>query len=188
MPDAEPKDRVLLEPGGSQGVASWSWGREGPALLPSAASVSPSAQAGGGGGCPLPSPDAWQGLGASQSPQGNICTFQTRVVSSGGGRQAPAHTPPHSAGRHAGNRAPEGPPARYVTAWRASGRLLLAGWDGTALPLPPLPLHSGPRALGKQGPPPRPLGGQAQAEGARGHRLAPGPWDPAGQSRSSAPT
>ena len=144
---------------------------EGPALLPSAASVSPSAQAGGGGGCPLPSPDARRGLGASQSPRGNICTFQTRVVSSGGGRQAPAHTPPRSAGRHAGNRVPEGPPARYVTARRASGRLPLAGRDGTALP--PIPLHSGPRAPGKQGPPTTSPWGPGP--GGRGKRPQAGP-------------
>lgn len=163
---------------------------EGPSLLPPAASVSPSAQAGVGGGCPLPSPDAQRGLGASRSPQGNICAFQTRVVSSGGGRQAPAHTPPYSAGRHAGNkageRALEERPARYVTAWRASSRLPRR--DRTPPPPPPHPLCGGPRAPGKQGPPPRPLGSQAQAEGAGGHRPAPGPWDPTGQSRPGAPT
>lgn len=38
--------------------------------------------------CPLPSPDAGRGLGAGRSPQGNICTFQTCVVSGAGERQA----------------------------------------------------------------------------------------------------
>lgn len=44
--------------------------------------------------CPFPSPDAGRGLGASRSPQGNICTFQTHVVSGGGECQAPARHPP----------------------------------------------------------------------------------------------
>lgn len=41
--------------------------------------------------CPLPRPDAKWGLGARRSPQRNICTFQTHVVSS---RRAPGPAPP----------------------------------------------------------------------------------------------
>lgn len=55
--------------------------------------------------CPLPSPDAGRGLGASRSPQGNICTFQTHVVSGGGECQAPVRHPHPCAGRRTGNRA-----------------------------------------------------------------------------------
>lgn len=180
-----PRTGSFLSPGGSQGVASWSWGRGGTRAAALSSLSFPLCPGGGWGWVPTPQSRCPAGSGGQPEPRGNICTFQTRVVSCGGGRQAPAHTPPRSAGRHAGNRVPEGPPARYVTARRASGRLPgRTGWDGPA----PIPLHSGPRAPGKQGPPPRPLGGQAQVEGARGHRLAPGPWDPAGQSRPSAPT
>lgn len=56
-------------------------------------------------GCLLHSPDAGRGLGASRSPQGNICTFQTHVVSGGGECQAPAQHSYPGAGRLAGNRA-----------------------------------------------------------------------------------
>lgn len=55
--------------------------------------------------CPFPSPDAGRGLGGSRSPQGNICTFQTHVVSGGGECQAPARHPHPCAGRRTGNRA-----------------------------------------------------------------------------------
>lgn len=189
--EAEPKDRALPEPGWLQGhrlleMGTW----RDPPCRPRQPQFPPQPRRGVGGGCPLPSPDAQRGLGASRSPQGNICTFQTRVVSSGDGRQAPAHTPPYSAGRHAGNkageRALEERPARYVTAWRASSHLPRRA--RTPPPPPPHPLCGSPRAPGKQGPPPHPLGSQAQAEGARGHRPAPGPWDPAGRSRPGAPT
>lgn len=52
--------------------------------------------------CRLPSPDAGRGLGAGRSPQGNICTFQTRVVSGGGACQA--RHPHPGAGCSAGNK------------------------------------------------------------------------------------
>lgn len=90
--------------------------------------------------CPLPSPDAGRGLGASRSPQGNICTFQTHVVSGGGECQAPAHHPHPCAGRRTGNRAWggdwlwRGRCGGYVThsSGASSCLLPLAGQDGRA--------------------------------------------------------
>lgn len=174
VPDAEPKDRVLLEPGWLPGrclleLGTW---RNQP-YRSRQPQFPPVPRRGVGGGCPLPSPDARRGLGASQSPQGNICTFQTRVVSSGGGRQAPAHTPPCSAGRHAGNRALEGPPARYVTARRASSRLPPGGtgWDGPA-PAAPSSLRQ-PQGSRETGTPT--TAPQGPGPGGRGKRPQAGP-------------
>lgn len=125
-----------------------------PVLQPRAASVSSSAKEESGLGCLLPSPDAGRGLGASWSPQGNICTFQTHVVSGGGDCQAPAQHPhPVLAALLEtgleGNGLRRGSRTCYVTgSSRASSCLLpLAGQDSAVGGRHPTP-HPGPRAPG----------------------------------------